>query len=250
MQEHDLAVIILAAGKGTRMQSSLAKVLIPIADTPILHYVLDAAEKLNPVRTVVVVGHQADRVQKIFSHRKLEFVLQGEQLGTGHAARQAEQTLKGFNGNILVLCGDMPLIKAETLARLLKHHKDTRAKCTVLTLKNNEKHDFGRIIRDVHGSILKIVEQRDASAEEKNVDEFNSGVYCFDNALFFKALSCIGDDNVQKEYYLTDTLEYSVKNGYAVESVQTDDADEIFGINSPNDLKRAERLLKNLRPSA
>jgi bifunctional UDP-N-acetylglucosamine pyrophosphorylase / glucosamine-1-phosphate N-acetyltransferase len=244
MQEQDLAVIILAAGKGSRMQTSLAKVLIPIAEKPILEYVLDVAEKLHPTQTIVVVGHQADQVQEKFSKRDLKFVLQEEQLGTGHAAQQAEHALCDFKGTVLVLCGDMPLIKTETLERLLLKHKEVLAKCSVLTLKSKEKHDFGRIIRDVGGAILKIVEHRDASAQEKIVDEFNSGVYCFDKNLFFKALCCIGDDNVQKEYYLTDTLEYSMKNGYPVASVQIEDTDEIFGINSSEDLKRAEKLLE------
>ena len=184
-------------------------------------------------------------MQETFSKRGLEFVLQEEQLGTGHAAQQTEQSLNDFKGNILVLCGDMPLIKTETLERLLQQHKVMATKCSVLTLKSKAKHDFGRIIRDVDGSILKIVEHRDASPKEKIVDESNSGVYCFDKELFFKALSCLGDDNVQKEYYLTDTLEYAMKNGYPVASVQTEDTDEIFGINSPEDLKRAENLLEN-----
>ncbi len=246
MQEQDLAVIILAAGKGTRMENSLAKVLIPIAGKPTLKFVLDTAERLNPTRTVVVVGHQADRVQKIFSNRDLEFVLQKEQLGTGHAARQAEQTLANFEGQILVLCGDMPLIKPETLESLLRRHREMEeAKCTVLTLKGKINNDFGRIIRDVDGSFLRIVEYREASAEEKNVDEFNSGVYCFDKRLFFKALYCIADNNTQKEYFLTDTLEYLVKNRYLVASLETEDADEIIGINTPHDLKRVEQLLKN-----
>ena len=244
MQEQDLAVIILAAGKGSRMKTSLAKVLIPIAEKPILEYVLDVVEKLYPRRTIVVVGHQADEVQKKFSNRGLEFVLQEEQLGTGHAARQTEQALIDFKGNILVLCGDMPLIRTETLERLLLEHKKVAAKCSVLTLKSKEKHDFGRIIRHGDGSLLRIVEHQDASAQEKIVDEFNSGVYCFDKDLFFKALSCLSDDNVQKEYYLTDTLEYAMKNGYPVASVQIEDTDEIFGINSPEDLKRAEKLLE------
>jgi UDP-N-acetylglucosamine diphosphorylase/glucosamine-1-phosphate N-acetyltransferase len=243
MQEQDIAVIILAAGKGSRMQTTLAKVLIPIAEKPILEYVLDVAEELHPTRTIVVVGHQADQVQEKFSNRGLEFVLQEEQLGTGHAARKTEQELNDFKGNILVLCGDMPLIKAKTLERLLLKHNEVSAKYSVLTLKSKEKHDFGRIIRDIDGVILKIVEHRDASAQEKIVDEFNSGVYCFDKDLFFKALCCLSDDNVQKEYYLTDTLEYAMKNGCPVASVQIEDTDEIFGINSPEDLKRAEKLL-------
>ncbi len=245
MQEHDLAVIILAAGKGTRMKTSLAKVLIPVAGKPTLEYVLDVAERLNPSRTIVVVGHQADRVQEMFANRDIEFVLQEEQLGTGHAARQTETALADFQGNILILCGDMPCIKTETLEQLLNQHKGKAAKCSVLTLKSKGRHDFGRIIRDAQGGFLRIVEQRDATDAEKRVDEFNSGVYCFDKSLFFKALSSIGNSNVQEEFYLTDTLEYSMKSGFPVASVQTEDTDEILGINSPDDLKRAEQLLDN-----
>ena len=245
MQEQDLAFIILAAGKGTCMETSLAKVLIPIAGKPSLEFVLDTADRLNPTRTVVVVGHQADRVEKIFFNRDLEFVLQKVQWGTGHEARQAEKTLVNFEGRILVLCGDMPLIKPETLESLLRRHKDLGVKCTVLTLKGKVNNDFGRIIRDVNGSFLRIVEYRDASPQEKNVDEFNSGVYCFDKSLFFKALCSIGDSNIQKEYYLTDALEYLVNSGCLVASLETEDTDEIIGINTLDDLKRVEQLLKN-----
>ena len=243
MQEQDLAVIILAAGKGTRMQNPLPKVLIPVFGKPVLEYVLDIAEQLCPARTLVVVGYQADRIREKLLKRDLEFVLQEEQLGTGHAAYQTEKVLTNFEGNVLILCGDMPLIKAETLERLLNQHKKMSAKCTVLTLKTKASNDFGRIIRDDKGLILKIVEFRDAFDKVKNVDEFNSGVYCFDKDLFFNALSSIGDNNVQKEYYLTDTIEYSVKSGYPVASEQTEDTDEIIGINSADDLRRVEQLL-------
>lgn len=247
MRQQDLAVIILAAGKGTRMRSSLAKVLLPIAGHPLLHYVLDLSSRLNPVRTIVVVGHQADQVREAFSDREVEFVVQKEQLGTGHAAQQAKAKLENFDGLVLVLCGDMPLIRPNTLLKMVAGHKASGAKCTVLTLKSSERHDFGRIIRDEKGSILKIVELKDASEVEKKVDEFNSGVYCFDSALFFKALEYIGPDNAQKEYYLTDTIEYLVRKGYPVQATQTQDADEILGINSPDDLNRAERLLVDHR---
>ena len=247
MQEQDLAVIILAAGKGTRMQSPLPKVLTPIFGNPTLEYVLDISEKLGPARTLVVVGYQGDRIREKFDKRDIEFVLQAEQLGTGHAAYQTEQVLTNFEGNVLILCGDMPLIKVETLERLLNQHKKMSAKCTVLTLKTKASNDFGRIIRDDKGLILKIVEFRDASEKEKNVDEFNSGVYCFDKKLFFKALSSIGDNNLQKEHYLTDTIEYSVKSGYRVASIQTENTEEIIGINSPDDLKRVEDLLEKNR---
>ena len=243
MQQPDLAVIILAAGKGSRMQTSLAKVLLPVAGRPLLHYVLDLSSRLNPARTIVVVGHQADQVRKTFADREVEFVVQREQLGTGHATQQAKEELKNFEGSVLVLCGDMPLIRPKTLLQVVEGHRRSGVKCTVLTLKNSGCHDFGRIIRDGNGSILKIVELKDASESEKKVDEFNSGVYCFDNGLFFKALAHVGSDNVQKEYYLTDTIEYLVRNGYPVQAIQTKDANEILGINSPDDLNQAERLL-------
>lgn len=249
MQQQDLAVIILAAGKGTRMKSSLAKVLLPLAGHPLLHYVLDLSSKLNPVRTIVVVGHQSDQVQETFSDREIEFVVQHQQLGTGHAALQAKVKLDNFKGLVLVLCGDMPLIRSETLLQMVAGHRESGAKCTVLTLKSGGCHDFGRIIRDENGLILKIVEFKDASEIEKKVDEFNSGVYCFDNELFFKALGCVGSDNVQKEYYLTDTIEYLVQKKYLVQAVQTHDENEILGINSPEDLKRAEQLLADQRQS-
>jgi UDP-N-acetylglucosamine diphosphorylase/glucosamine-1-phosphate N-acetyltransferase len=250
MQQQDLAVIILAAGKGTRMQSSLAKVLLPLAGHPLLHYVLDLSSKLNPVRTIVVVGHQADQVQEAFADREVEFVVQHQQLGTGHAAQQAKAKLENFAGLVLVLCGDMPLIRPNTLLQMVAGHRESGAKCTVLTLKSDGCHDFGRIIRDENGLILKIVEFKDASDVEKKVDEFNSGVYCFDNELFFKALERIDSNNAQKEYYLTDTIEYLVRKRYPVQATQTQDANEILGINSPDDLNRAERLLVDHRQSS
>ena len=250
MQQPDLAVIILAAGKGTRMQSSLAKVLLPLAGYPLLHYVLETSSKLNPVRTLVVVGHQADQVQQTFSDREVEFVTQHQQLGTGHAAQQTKEKLKKFKGLVLVLCGDMPLIRPDTLLKMVAGHRASEAKCTVLTLKSDGCHDFGRIIYNEKGLISKIVEFKDASDIEKTVDEFNSGVYCFDSELFFKALEHIDSNNAQKEYYLTDTIEYLVRKRYPVQATQTQDADEILGINSPDDLNRAERLLVDHRQSS
>ena len=250
MQQQDLAVIILAAGKGTRMKSSLAKVLLPLAGHPLLHYTLDLSSKLNPVQTIVVVGHQADEVQQAFADRGVEFVFQHEQLGTGHAAQQAKEKLENFKGLVLVLCGDMPLIRPDTLLEMVAGHRASGVKCTVLTLKSDGLHDFGRIIRDEKGLILKIVEFKDASDVEKKVDEFNSGVYCFDSRLFFKALGHIDSNNAQNEYYLTDIIEYLVRKRYPVQATQTQNANEILGINSPDDLNRAELLLVDHRQSS
>ncbi len=245
MPQKNLAVIILAAGKGTRMKSPLAKVLQPLSGKTLLYYVLETVQELSADRVSVVVGFQADKVKATFPDPKLEFVEQKEQLGTGHAAQQTESCLKDFEGDILVLCGDMPLIRPATLKNLIQKHRQSEAACTLLTLKDKkgEIKDFGRILRDGNQSITGIVEHKDATEEEKKVEEYNSGVYCFDKRLFYKVLSGVGNSNSQNEYYLTDTIKYFVQNKHSVQSVQTDDSDEIFGINSPEDLKKAEQLL-------
>jgi UDP-N-acetylglucosamine diphosphorylase/glucosamine-1-phosphate N-acetyltransferase len=246
MPEKDLAVIILAAGKGTRMKSPLAKVLQPLSGHPLLYYVLQTVKELNADRVSVVVGFQAEEVKAAFPDAGIEFVEQKEQLGTGHAAQQTESSLADFTGDILVLCGDMPIIKSSTLKNLINKHRESQASCTLLTLKpkNGEIKDFGRILRDRDQSIIRIVENKDATPAEKKVDEYNSGVYCFDKDLFYKALVAIDNSNSQNEYYLTDAVQFFVKNRHSVQSVQTDDSDEIFGINSPEDLKKAEHLLR------
>jgi len=245
MPQKKLAVIILAAGKGTRMRSPLAKVLQTLYGKTLLHYVLETVGELVADRVGVVVGFQADKVKSAFPDPKLEFVEQKEQLGTGHAAQQTEPCFRDFEGDILVLCGDMPLIQAATLKNLIKRHQQGQAACTLLTLKDEkgEIKDFGRILRDKDQSITGIVENKDATEEEKKVDEYNSGVYCFDKGLLYKALCAIDNNNSQNEYYLTDTIKYFVQKKCSVQSVQTEDSDEIFGINSPEDLKKAKQLL-------
>jgi UDP-N-acetylglucosamine diphosphorylase/glucosamine-1-phosphate N-acetyltransferase len=245
MPQKSLAVIILAAGKGTRMKSPLAKVLQPLSGKPLLHYVLKTVEKLSADRVGVVVGFQAEEVKSAFPDPKLEFVEQKEQLGTGHAAQQTESCFTDFEGDILVLCGDMPLVRSATLQNLLEKHRLSKADCTVLTLKDKMGNikDFGRILRGEDQSVTGIVENKDATEQEKKVDEYNSGIYCFDKILFYKALSAIDNSNSQNEYYLTDTIKYFVQHKRSVQSVQTDDSDEILGINSPEDLKKAEQLL-------
>ena len=243
MNSKGLAVIVLAAGKGTRMKSSIAKVLHPIKNQPLLYYVLESLVPLNPDFSVLVVGFQSAVVKESFSNRGLIFVEQKEQLGTGHAAQQAKLALHDFTGDVLVVCGDMPLIKSQTLVDLVTRHREKKSACTVLTLKSSEKKDFGLVIRDEQGSVSKIVECKDASEDEKKVDEFNSGVYCFDKHLFSKALDWISNDNIQKEYYLTDTIEYIVNNGFLVESLQIRDNTQLLGINTQEDLSLAEKIL-------
>ena len=239
MNSKALAVVVLAAGKGTRMKSPLAKVLQPLKNQPLLYYVLESLAPLNPDFSVLVVGFQSRTVKKSFSDRGLIFVEQKEQLGTGHAAQQAELALHDFSGDVLVVCGDMPLIKSQTLIDLIDRHREKKSVCTVLTLKSSEKKEFGLVIRDDQGSVSKIVEYKD----EKKVDEFNSGVYCFYKYLFSKALDSIGNNNVQKEYYLTDTIQYIVSSGFIVETVQITDTIQLLGINTQEDLSLAEKIL-------
>ena len=244
MNSKDLAVVVLAAGKGTRMKSPLAKVLQPLERKSLLSYVLESLIPLKPDLSVVVVGFQSEKVKKDFTGRGLLFVEQKEQLGTGHAAQQAELILKDFLGDVLIVCGDMPFIKSQTLINLVNIHREKQAACTVLTLKTSEQKDFGRIIRNEKGQVSKIVEYQDASDLEKKVDEYNSGAYCFIKGLFFKALESIRDNNVQKEFYLTDTIEYIVENSFLVETLQINDSAEFLGINTQEDLHLAEKILR------
>lgn len=244
MSKQELAVVILAAGKGTRMQSDRAKVLHSLASRPLLIHVLDTVDNLNPQRVVVVVGHQAEEVKQVCANRPIEFVEQAEQLGTGHAVLQAEAALEDFEGDVLILCGDMPLIQSSTLQTLLKKHHETGAGCTVLSLKTNEKKDFGRIVRGSDETVSRIVEDRDASEQEKTIDEYNSGVYSFNKGILFKALASVDTGNTQGEYYLTDTVGILSKGGHVVACHSTRDADEILGINSSEDLKKAEKIIQ------
>ncbi len=244
MPKQKLAVVILAAGKGTRMKSDRAKVLHALASRPLLIHVLDTAVALDPQRVVVVVGHQAEEVKHACANRPIEFVEQTEQLGTGHAVLQAQTILEDFEGDVLILCGDMPLIQSSTLQTLLQKHRDTGAGCTLLSLKTKEKKDFGRVVRNPEGAVLRIVEVRDASEQEKTIDEYNSGVYCFDKGLLFKALASVDTSNAQGEYYLTDTVGILSQNGHEVVCHTTRDADEILGINSSEDLEKAEKIVK------
>ncbi|MGV7221826.1 MAG: NTP transferase domain-containing protein [Nitrospinales bacterium] len=245
MEGKKLAVIILAAGKGSRMKSSLAKALHPLASRPLLVHVLEKVKPLNPDKVIIVVGHQSDKVKEAIASSSIEFVEQKEQLGTGHAVQQAEKVLKDLDGTVLILCCDMPFLKTTTLSQLIDVHLDTNAECTLLSLKTLEKRDFGRIVRDEMGAIKQIVENRDASEEEKLIDEFNSGVYCFNKKFLFNALAKIDNCNAQQEYYLTDTVKWIKEKGLKIGSIQTEDGLEILGINSVEDLEIAENFLKS-----
>jgi bifunctional UDP-N-acetylglucosamine pyrophosphorylase/glucosamine-1-phosphate N-acetyltransferase len=235
-----VAVVVLAAGKATRMKSGLAKVLHPLAGRTMLCFPLAVAESLNPERLVVVVGRNADRVREAFAKRAT-FVLQEEQRGTGHAAAQAEQALKGFNGDVLILYGDTPLIQPETLSQMVATKAEAQADLVLLTA---EVEVPGIVIRDETGSIARIVEATDATPEELAIRERNTGVYLLSAELLWKMLAQIGDRNEQGEIYLTDLVGLSVRDGLRVEALQMADPEEAIGVNTRVDLARAAAVIR------
>lgn len=238
-----LLTVVLAAGKGTRMKSVLPKVLHRVGGKSMLQHVLDAANEAGSEKNVVVVGFGGQTVKESIG-AQAEFVLQEEQLGTGHAVMQAEQILKNFDGTVMVLCGDTPLLQGELLAKLYNEHKQAGAKATVLTAKMPDATGYGRIIRTASGTVRKIVEQKDASAEELLVDEVNSGIYCFERAALFESLAKLNCNNAQGEYYLTDVLEILNKENEKVWAVVADDYEQTLGINSRVQLAGAESILR------
>ncbi len=241
-----IAAIILAAGKGTRMKSDKAKVVFELAGKPMIQRVVDTAIQLNCEKICVVVGHQKDTVISVLDeHPNLVFAEQTEQLGTGHAIMIAESSFIGFEGDIFILSGDVPLLKAETLQKMIEHHQSTNAACTVLTAVLDDAGKYGRMIRNQQSEVVGIVEFKDATPEQKLINEYNTGIWCFKSAALFDAIHKIGNNNNQKEYYLTDTLEILVKQGQKVEAVILEDLAQASGINSQEQLTELETIYLN-----
>lgn len=245
----ELATVIMAAGKGTRMNNpDVAKVMYPIHGKPLVEYVVDLAIRLESKRIIVIVGWQKESIVAYLRDKKkpVSFVEQSPQLGTGHAVMQAEGELSGFDGDVLVLSGDVPLLTIETTGFLVSHHRKTKASATVLTAIVEDPAGYGRIIRNDDGSVRAIVEQKDASDSERKVKEINSGIYMFDGQEVFEALKHITPANAQKEYYLTDVFSYFWKGGRTVSAIPAADSREIMGINTPEQLEEARSLISVL----
>lgn len=239
-QNPPLAVVVLAAGQGTRMKSRLAKVLHPLCGQPMLHYPLAAAEALGATRSVVVVGRDAEQVRERFAGRA-EFALQAEQRGTGHAVLQAEAALEGFSGDVVVLYGDTPLLRAETLAEMAAHKHATGADLVMLSAEIDVP---GIVVRGPDGQVTKIVEATDATPEELAITERNTGVYLLDRDLLWKSLAQVTTDNAQGEIYLTAIIEILLAEGRTIEVVKLADADEGIGVNTRADLAGAAAALR------
>ena len=236
--------VILAAGKGTRMQSKLYKVLHKVCDRTMVELVLDSLNDLEMQEVITVVGHGAERVKEVLGDRT-KFVLQAEQLGTAHAVKVAKDELKNKEGTTIVMYGDTPLIRSETINSMLDHHENTNAKATVLTAIADDPFAYGRIIRDVNGKLVKIVEEKDATEQERKIKEINSGIYCFDNKLLFEMLEKVKNDNNQGEYYLPDVLGLIREQKEIIETYLCDDFDETFGVNDRVALAYAENVMRN-----
>ena len=238
-----IAAVVLAAGKGTRMKSALPKVLHPICGKPMLTYPLDAASEAGIRQLSVVVGHQAEQVKEAFAERQISWVEQTEQLGTGHALMCAAESLVGFSGTLLLLCGDVPLLQADILKQVIQYHKHEKATVTVLTAEMQDPTGYGRIIRNQE-QVLGIIEEKDATEEQRRITEINTGTYLFDAEFVFSALKGLKTDNAQGEYYLTDVVAAAVAAGKKTRGVTIPDATQMMGINDRRQLAEAEAVMR------
>ena len=243
MTAKPIAAVILAAGMGKRMKSKLAKVLHPLAGRPMISYSVEMAGQLLPDKILVVVGHQADAVRQALAGSPVQIINQGKPLGTGHAVLQTHAALADFNGAVLILNGDVPLITIETLRSIIQTHYERKADLTLLTATLDHPEGYGRVIRNPSGSVTGIVEEGDASPAQQANCEINTGFYIVNRAFLFEALEALKTDNKQKEYYLTDIVGHAVEQGRRLEAVEARSPNEVMGINSRSDLSRTEKAL-------
>ncbi|MFN2257506.1 MAG: bifunctional UDP-N-acetylglucosamine diphosphorylase/glucosamine-1-phosphate N-acetyltransferase GlmU [Desulfuromonadaceae bacterium] len=238
MKSNNLGAIILAAGKGTRMFSKHPKVLHPIAGYPMAAYPLKLTRKLGCTKTVMVVGHEADLVKDVFSDSGVEFVHQHEQLGTGHAVQVAWEGLQKFSGTVLLLCADVPLLQRETLEKMIETHQSANACVSVLTAEVENPYGYGRIVRD-NGKIVSIVEEKDASTEQKKITEINTGIFALQAPTVAPLLQQLDNNNAQQEYYITDIISLATREGLSVSSAVLADVAESMGVNDRAQLASA-----------
>jgi bifunctional UDP-N-acetylglucosamine pyrophosphorylase / glucosamine-1-phosphate N-acetyltransferase len=237
------SVVILAAGQGTRMKSKLPKVLHEAASRPLVEHVVRAVAPLKPVKIVIVIGHGAEYVRARMQRHPVEFVLQEKQLGTGHALLQTEAVLKELQGDVMVLNGDGPLLKTETLGQLVNAQQG-QAGMTLITCNVSNPTGLGRILRDSNGNIISIIEEKDTTPEQKKMTEINPGIYIFDKTVFDKAKQ-LGNSNKAGEYYITDLPAHYLQAGSNVRSVFVTDETEVLGVNDRKHLAQIDKILQD-----
>jgi len=237
--------IILAAGKSTRMHSSFSKVLHKIYGKPMICYVLDTIRTLKIRKSIIITNGKGPIKNICKAYKNVEFVKQAKLLGTGHAVMQTRKVLSKFDGDVLIIYGDMPLLTSHTLIKLLDKHKGSLAACTLLTTKLTNPSGYGRIIRSADDKVVKIVEEQDASIYEKAIEEINVGVYCFRAKALFGVIDGLAADNRKKEYYLTDAIGLLAEKGSGIESIHADDVGETIGVNSRQHLAKAQEIARN-----
>ncbi len=242
MQE--LGVVVLAAGQGTRMKSNLPKVLHPLGGRPLFLHVLRTAQRLNPNAVAIVIGHGAEAVRSAYAGNDVAWILQEQQRGTGHAVLCAKEAFKGFKGEVIILSGDVPFIREQTLLMLVAHHRSRNAAVTLLTAFLDEPKGYGRILRDDHGNATGIVEEKDATPAQRGIREVNAGVYVVSASFVFGALSEVKNHNQQGEYYLPDIVAIGLAQRAHIETVRVDDVREMLGINTREELAFMEKDLR------
>ncbi len=225
------------------MRSEAAKVLHVLHGKPLLKYVIDLAYKIKPDRIFVVVGFQKEEVKKKFVSENIVFIDQEKQLGTGHAVMQVKFFLGNFKGEVLVLSGDVPFLKEKTVNKMIRDHRSNNAAITILTAEKDNPSGYGRVVRNSNNNIERIAEETDCSKTEKNINEINSGIYCFNIKFLLESLEEIDQNNTQREYYLTDIIKMAFDNSLPVTSVKVSNPEEVNGINTIEDLVEAEKFL-------
>ncbi len=237
----ELIIIILAAGKGSRMNSSLPKVLHTLQGAALIDHVLDESQLLNPIETILVVGFKKEQVILHTRERSnIKYATQIEQLGTGHAVLQTEELLKNKNGHILILYGDVPNIKASTLRPIIDDHIINNRDLTLITAEIDDPTGYGRIIRDKNGNLLKIVEEKDCTDDEKKIKEWNPGIYIFKIPEVFEVLNNIKTNNASKEYYLTDAIGLAQQSNMQIKAIKIANSNEVMGVNTADQLEELE----------
>jgi bifunctional UDP-N-acetylglucosamine pyrophosphorylase/glucosamine-1-phosphate N-acetyltransferase len=244
MSSSRLSVIALAAGKGTRMKSGKAKVLHEVFFSPMIHHVVNAILPLTPGQIIAVIGHQQEAVRQVLHGFAIDFAVQEQQLGTGHAVLVTEDTIKAGIDTVMVLCGDTPLIRPETLVQMASSHWENKATLTLMTTFLENPTNYGRVLSTPDGKPTAIVEQKDATPAQLLIKEINAGIYCIDRKFLFSALKGVGTNNSQNEIYLTDIVKIAVENGLPVEKFTAGNPLEVLGVNSRVELAEAHCALQ------